>query len=133
MMWKFNINTDLKGLDMNGSVKKNLSSKKMQTKRKIGNLNRNLSKGRITQAEYDLYKSLLDDYIQILTLQYTRIFVEEDLIALSNHRSGTFTTTQHDALANKLDKIDYEVAELKNTLNKNLMIAQKSYPSIRIF
>lgn len=118
---------------MNGSVKKNLSSKKMKTKRKIGNLNRNLSKGRITQAEYDLYKSLLDDYIQILTLQYTRIFVEEDLIALSNHRSGTFTTTQHDALANKLDKIDYEVAELKNTLNKNLMIAQNSYPSIRIF
>ncbi|EIX9247795.1 TPA: hypothetical protein RRD87_004992 [Klebsiella pneumoniae] len=133
MMWKFNINTDLKGLDMNGSVKKNLSSKKMQTKRKIGNLNRNLSKGRITQAEYDLYKSLLDDYIQILTLQYTRIFVEEDLIALSNHRSGTFTTAQHDALANKLDKIDYEVAELKNTLNKNLMIAQNSYPSIRVF
>lgn len=132
-MWKFNINTDLKGLDMNGSVKKNLSSKKMQTKRKIGNLNRNLSKGRITQAEYDLYKSLLDDYIQILTLQYTRIFVEEDLIALSNHRSGTFTTAQHDALANKLDKIDYEVAELKNTLNKNLMIAQNSYPSIRVF
>ncbi len=118
---------------MNGSVKKNLSSKKMQTKRKIGNLNRNLSKGRITQAEYDLYKSLLDDYIQILTLQYTRIFVEEDLIALSNHRSGTFTTAQHDALANKLDKIDYEVAELKNTLNKNLMIAQNSYPSIRVF
>lgn len=132
-MWEFNINTDLKGLDMNGSVKKNLSSKKMQTKRKIGNLNRNLSKGMLTQAECDLYKSLLDDYIQILTWQYTRIFVEEDLIALSNHRSGTFTTTQHDTLVNKLDKIDYEVAELKNTLNKNLTIAQNSYPSIRVF
>ncbi|MBH2880315.1 hypothetical protein I5L28_21205 [Serratia marcescens] len=118
---------------MNASVKKNLSSKKTQTKRKIGNLNRDLSKGRITQAEYDLYKSLLEDYIQILTLQYTRIFVEKDLIALSNHRSGTFTTTQHDTLVNKLDKIDYEVTELKNTLNKNLTIAQNSYPNIRTF
>lgn len=118
---------------MNGSVKKNLLSKKTQTKRKIGNLNRDLSKGRITQAEYDLYKSLLEDYIQILTLQYTRIFVEEDLIALSNHRSGTFTTTQHDTLVNKLDKIDCEVAELKNTLNRNLTIAQNSHPNIRVF
>lgn len=133
MIWEFNINTDLKGLDMNGSIKKNLSSKKTQTKRKIGNLNRDLTKGRITQVEYDLYKSLLEDYIQILTLQYTRIFVAEDLIALSNHRSRTFTTTQHETLVNKLDKIDYEVAALKNTLNKNLTIAQNSYPNIRVF
>ncbi|UNK22929.1 hypothetical protein [Yersinia intermedia] len=118
---------------MNGSIKNNLSSKKVQTKRKIWNLNRDLSKGRITQAEYDLYKSLFEDYIQILTLQHTRIFVEKDLIELSNHRSGTFTTTQHDTLVNKLDEIDYEVAELKNSLNKNLSIAQNSYPNIRIF
>lgn len=118
---------------MNASVKKNLSSKKTQTKRKIGDLNRDLSKGRIMQAKYDLYKSLLEDYIQILTWQYTRILVEEDLIALSNHRRGTFTTTQHDTLVNKLDKIDYEVAKLKNTLNKNLTIAQNSYPNLRTF
>ncbi|WP_276641252.1 hypothetical protein [Siccibacter turicensis] len=118
---------------MNGSVKKKLSSKKVQTKRKISNLNYDLSKGKIKQAEYDLYKSLFEVYLQILTLQYTRIFVEEDLTVLSNQRSGTFTTTQHDTLVNKLDKIDYKVAELKNTLNKNLAIAQNSYPNIRVF
>ncbi|WP_421416389.1 hypothetical protein ACOMDM_09855 [Serratia plymuthica] len=118
---------------MKGSIKNNLSSRKVQTKRKIWNLNRDLSNGMITQAEYDLYKSLFEGYIQILTLQHTRIFVEKDLIELSNHRSRTFTTTQHDALVNKLDEIDYEVAELKNSLNKNLSIAQNSYPNIRIF
>lgn len=118
---------------MNGSVKNNLSSKKVQTKRKIWNLNCDLSKGRITQAEYDLYKSLFEDYIKILTLQHTRVFVEKDLIELSNHQSGTFTTTQHDTLVNKLDGIDYEIAELKNSFNKNLSIAQNSYPNIRIF
>ncbi|MBA0207775.1 hypothetical protein [Pectobacterium brasiliense] len=118
---------------MNGSVKNNLSSKKVQTKRKIWNLNRDLSNGRITQAEYDIYKTLFEDYIQILTLQHTRIFVEKDLIELSNHRSGTFTTTQHDTLVNKLDEIDYKVAELKNSLNENLSILQNSYPNVRIF
>jgi hypothetical protein len=133
MIWVFNINTDLKGLNMNGSVKKNLSSEKVKAKRKIWNLNCDLSNGRITQAEYDLYKNLIEDYIQILTLQHTRVFVEKDLMELSNNRSGTFTITQHDTLVNKLDGIDYEVAELKNSLNKNLSIAQNLYPNIRIF
>jgi len=118
---------------MNGSVKKNLSSEKVKAKRKIWNLNCDLSNGRITQAEYDLYKNLIEDYIQILTLQHTRVFVEKDLMELSNNRSGTFTITQHDTLVNKLDGIDYEVAELKNSLNKNLSIAQNLYPNIRIF
>jgi len=118
---------------MNGSIKKNLSSKRVQAKRKIWNLNRDLSNGRITQAEYDLYKILLEDYIKILTLQHTRIFVEKHLIELSNRRSRTFTTTQHDTLVNKLDEIDYKAAELKNSLNKNSSIAQSSHPNIRIF
>lgn len=133
MIWEFNINTDIKGLNMNGSIKKNLSSKRVQAKRKIWNLNRDLSNGRITQAEYDLYKILLEDYIKILTLQHTRIFVEKHLIELSNRRSRTFTTTQHDTLVNKLDEIDYKAAELKNSLNKNSSIAQSSHPNIRIF
>lgn len=118
---------------MNGNFKNDLLSKKKQTKRKIWNLKRNLSNGRITQTEHDLYKSLLEDYIQILTLQHTRIFVEEDLIKLSNHRSRTFTTTQHDTLVNKLDEIDYEVAELRNSLNNKLSNAQSLYPNIMIF
>lgn len=118
---------------MNETFKSNISSKKTQAKRKICNLNRDLSNGRITQAEYDLYKNLLEDYVQILTLQHTRIFVEKDLKELINHRRATFTTTQHDSLLNKLDVIDFEVAELKNSLNKKLSIARSSHPNIRIF
>ncbi|QED70332.1 hypothetical protein FTV92_08795 [Escherichia coli] len=98
---------------MNGSVKNNLSSKKNKLKEKILNLNRELSNGKITQADYCLYKKLFEDYIQVLTFQHTRIFVEKDLIELSNHRSGVFITTQHDTLVNKLDKIDYESDRLK--------------------
>ncbi|NUL39734.1 hypothetical protein [Kosakonia sacchari] len=118
---------------MNVNFKNDLLSKKKQTKRKIWNLKRNLSNGRITQTEHDLYKSLLEDRYEILTLRHTRIFVEEDLIKLSNNRSRTFTTTQHNTLVNKLDEIDYKVAGLENSLNKKLSIAQNSYPSIIIF
>lgn len=85
------------------------------------NLNRELSNGKITQADYCLYKKLFEDYIQVLTFQHTRIFVEKDLIELSNHRSGVFITTQHDKLVNRLDKIDYEIDRLKNCLNKKII------------
>ncbi|QOV66499.1 hypothetical protein [Kosakonia pseudosacchari] len=117
---------------MNENFKIDLLSKKRQAKRKIWDLKRNLSNGSITQNEYDLHKSLLEDYIKILTLRHTRIFVEEDLINLSNHRSRTFTTTQHTTLVNKIDVIDYEIADLINSLKSKISNAQNSYPSIRI-
>lgn len=115
---------------MNASEKRNLSSNIVQAKRKIRNLDINLSNETITQTDYDLYKSLLEDKIEIFKWQITRALIEMGLTKLVNHRSRTFITTQHDALVNKLNKIDYDIADLRNSYNKNLSFAKKSYPNI---
>lgn len=117
---------------MNVIIKKRLSSKISQAKRRIRCLDIELARENITASDHKLFKDPLEDYILILTWQQTRILVDDDLTKLVNCRSKTFTTNHHDSLVDKLDSIDHKIANLQNSFNKKIVVTQATYPKYRV-